>query len=175
MSLDDQDNQGTGNGRHYSRLLPVLFIAAICALVLYEAATSLVEQGNASGSPIQNAALYPKLLAILLFGMLGIQMVSDLKAVSPPQSDVPNASGRQNGQILFTAIAVLFYMIALPSLGFILATPVFVLALLLVFGDRNPVTLVTVPPAVSVGCLIVFQGFFNVNVPRGILGIAVNF
>lgn len=158
-----------------ARLFPVAALAAICGLALHETATSLVEQGNASGSPIQNAALYPKLLAYLLIALLLAQAISDLRATRARDTGMPAASVRQRNQIIAAAVAIVLYLAALPIAGFVLATPLFVFALLFVLGDRSLITLIGLPVAVSAGCLVAFQGVFNVNLPRGVFGIAVNF
>lgn len=175
MSLEDKERQTIAGRSRFAQILPIALMAAICGLVFYEAATSLLEQGNASGSPIQNAALYPKLLAFLMLALVVLQLVAELRDQTQHSSEMPPATGHQKSQILLTVLTLVLYMTALSTLGFILASTAFVFALLLIFGDRNPLTLVAVPPAVSAGCLLIFQVLFNVNLPRGVLGIAVNF
>ena len=157
-----------------SRLLPVAFLAAVSGLVLYEAATTLTEAGYASGTPISNAALYPRLLAGLLLSLLTLQVVAEFRGkVSPgPAEDAP-ATGH-GPQTALTALSITLYIALLPVAGFLVATPVLVLGLLLLLGDRAPLTLIGVPVAITLGCLLVFQGIFNVNLPRGIFGIALN-
>lgn len=157
------------------RHLPALVLAAVCGLVFYEAATTLTEQGYASGTPISNAALYPRLLAGLLLVLLAAQVVSDIRARGQAAGNEPAAAPDRAGQTVSAALSMIAYVALLPVLGFLLATPLFVLALLLMLGDRNPVTLAGVTVAITAGCLGVFQGLFNVNLPRGLFGIAVNF
>ncbi|MFZ7090773.1 tripartite tricarboxylate transporter TctB family protein [Primorskyibacter sp. 2E233] len=155
--------------------LPAIFLAALCGLIFYEAATTLTEQGYASGTPISNAALYPRLLAGLLLVLLVAQVVSDVRARGPSAGGEPAATPDKVGQTGLAALGMFAYVALLPVLGFLLATPLFVLALLLMLGDRNPVTLAGVTLAITAGCLLVFQGLFNVNLPRGLFGIALNF
>ena len=156
------------------RLLPVAFFAAVCGLVFYEAATTLTEQGYASGTPISNAALYPRLLSGLLLGLLVLQVVAEFRGGNSarPEEGAP-APGHVRLMAL-TALAITAYVASLPILGFLLATPILVLVLLILLGDRQPLTLIGVPTAITLGCLLVFQGIFNVNLPRGIFGIALN-
>lgn len=163
-----------GRARHVSRHIPAILLALLCGLVFYEAATTLAEQGYASGTPISNAALYPRLLAGLLLGLLALQVVSDVRSDGPPAfAEGPPALG-QGRQTAFAAVAIITYVALLPVLGFLLATPLFVLGLMLMLGDRNRATLVGVPLGITVGCMVVFQGLFNVNLPRGLFGIALN-
>lgn len=156
------------------RHVPALFLAALAGLVFYEAATTLTEQGYASGSPISNAALYPRLLAGLLLALVAVQVVADLRRGAPPAGSEPAATPDRAGQTSYVALGMVAYVALMPVLGFLLATPLFVLALMLVLGDRAPATLIGVPIGITAGCLLVFQGLFNVNLPRGLLGVALN-
>lgn len=59
-------------------VFPTLFFSALVGTCFYQAATSLVEQGAASGSAITNAALFPQLIAGLVAVLLVVQTVSDM-------------------------------------------------------------------------------------------------
>jgi len=155
--------------------LPVILLALVCGLVFYEAATTLTEQGYASGTPISNAALYPRLLAGLLLFLLSLQLINDLRGkAGAAQSDGPAADGT-SAQTVLVGLAIVAYVVLLPIVGFILATPILVLGMLALLGDRQIATLIGVPIVITVGCMLVFQGLFNVNLPRGLFGIALNF
>lgn len=171
----DQAASPSGNSFRISQHFPAIFLAILCGVVFYEAATTLAEQGYASGTPISNAALYPRLLAGLLLSLLALQVASDIWATKPFASDEAPAAPGQIRQTGFVAVAIIIYIVLLPVFGFLLATPLFVLTLLLLLGDRNRATLIAVPLGVTLGCLLVFQGLFNVNLPRGLLGLALNF
>jgi putative tricarboxylic transport membrane protein len=158
-----------------TRHLPALFLAAVCVLVLHEAATTLAEQGYASGTPISNAALYPRLLAGLLLFLLVVQVVADCRAPGPFIAERVQPRSGKIPLTALTGIAIVAYVALLPILGFILSTPLFVLGLLIMFGDRQSVTLLAVPLLITAGCMAVFQGLFNVNLPRGMFGVALNF
>ncbi|PWG16715.1 hypothetical protein DFK10_10360 [Salibaculum griseiflavum] len=171
----DATQLGSGLPKHpIWRHMPAVLLTVPCGLVFYEAATTLTEQGYASGTPISNAALYPRLLAGVLLALLALQVVSDVRSGPEAAGAEPAAAPDRPGQMAYAALGMVAYVLLLPVLGFLLATPVFVLALLLTLGDRNPVTLAALPLGVTLGCLAVFQGLFNVNLPRGLLGIAVN-
>ncbi|KJZ21746.1 hypothetical protein TW79_21290 [Tritonibacter mobilis] len=174
-SRPDQDPPNTTHGRSMLRHLPAVLMATLCGLIFYEAATSLAEQGYASGTPISNAALYPRLLAGLLLVLLAFQIIADVRATDPNAGVEDAASAGSTRQTAITGISIVACVMLLPIFGFILVTPVLVLGLLLLFGDRQPATLIAVPLAIPAGCLLVFQGLFNVNLPRGLFGIALNF
>lgn len=156
------------------KFLPILFLAAVCTLVLFEAATTMAERGQASGTPIQNAALYPRLLAVLLLILVVAQAFADLRQGVAGGSDARATTPRRLVQMSVVMLALVSYLALLPILGFLLATPVFVLALLLGLGEREPVVLIALSLAVPAGCLLVFQVLLNVNLPRGVFGIALN-
>ena len=161
--------------RRVSRQFPATFFALLCGVVLYEAATTLTEQGHASGSAISNAALYPRLLSGLLLFLAFFQVISDVRMSGPvPGAEEPAGPG-QDRLTVFAALTLVAYIILLPILGFLLTTPLFVLAFLLLLGDRNWTTLSFVPIATTAGCFVVFQVLFNVNLPRGLFGFALNF
>lgn len=161
--------------RHISQHFPAILLAVVCGLVFYEAATTLTEQGYASGTPISNAALYPRLLAGLLLFLLTLQVVSDVRIKGPSVSGEDPAAPGQARQTGFVALGIVIYIALLPVLGFVMATPAFIILLMLVLGDRNLTTLIGVPLGITLGCLVVFQGLFNVNLPRGLFEIALNF
>jgi hypothetical protein len=172
---DHPTDRGTTLRQRVWRHFPAILLGALGGLVLHEAATSLAEQGHASGTPISNAALYPRLLAGLLLGLVALQSVRDLRAAGPVASGEAAPAPGHAGRSLAVALGMVAYVAVLPVLGFLLATPVFVLALMLLLGDRAPATLAALPLAITAGCFAVFQGLFNVNLPRGLFGIALNF
>lgn len=169
---------GTAVDTHWhrvSRHLPEILFAILCGVVLYEAATTLTEQGHASGSAISNAALYPRLLSGLLLFLAFLQVISDFRLSGPMPGAEELAEPGQDRLTVFAALTLVAYIILLPILGFLLTTPLFVLAFLFLLGDRNWTTLSFVPIATTVGCFVVFQVLFNVNLPRGLFGLALNF
>lgn len=172
----EQDADASGAAGHrLSRHLPAILLAIICGVVFYDSATTLVEQGYASGTPITNAALYPRLLAGLLLALLALQVFTDIRAAPASDEDQSPAAPGHMRLSMFVAMAIVGYIMILPVLGFLVTTPVFVLVLLLVLGDRKTATLVAVPLGTTAGCVVVFQVLFNVNLPRGLFGLALNF
>ena len=52
--------------RQHAEWLVALFFSVVIAVVFYEIATSMTEQGIASGGPYDNAAAYPRAVAIVI-------------------------------------------------------------------------------------------------------------
>ncbi|MGI9435573.1 MAG: tripartite tricarboxylate transporter TctB family protein, partial [Geminicoccaceae bacterium] len=52
--------------RKHAEWLVALFFLGVIAIVFYEIATAMTEQGIASGGPYDNAAAYPRAVAIAI-------------------------------------------------------------------------------------------------------------
>ena len=58
--------------RKHAEWLAALFFSVVIAIVFYEIATSMTEQGIASGGPYDNAAAYPRAVAIVIGALLAL-------------------------------------------------------------------------------------------------------
>lgn len=165
---------GSGRGRRLAIFVPAVFFTILCVVVFYETAVTMANQGHASGTPISNAAFYPRMLALVLIALVGVQVLADIRSRGPAIRHQARSQGQHKVQIALVAAGLVAYTLLLPVLGFLLATPPFILVLLIVLGDRTIPALVGLPIGLTLGCLGVFQGLFNVNLPRGLFGIALN-
>jgi putative tricarboxylic transport membrane protein len=157
------------------RLLPPAFFLCIIAIVSYLCATSLTEQGYASGTPITNAALYPRLLVAVLLAMTVAQIITEIRTTGAPLSDDLGVLTRQRLiQIVQCTGLGILYLILLPMIGYLALTPVFVALMLLSLGIRAFTNIALFSILLTLGCSLIFQGLFNVNLPRGLFGIALN-
>lgn len=68
-----------------------------------------------------------------------------------------------------TLAAFLVYIVALPGLGFLLATAPFFALLMVLYGERRPVWVVLGSAGVTVGLYGLFRFGFTVMLPRGLL------
>ena len=165
---DDQDSL-------ILRLLPPAFFLCIIAIVFYLCATSLTEQGYASGTPITNAALYPRLLVAVLLVMTIAQIINEIRSTGLERSDDLGVLTHQRLiQIVQCTGLGIVYLILLPITGYLALTPVFVMLMLLSLGVRDFMNTIIFSFLLTFGCSLVFQGLFNVNLPRGLFGIALN-
>lgn len=157
------------------RLLPSAFFLCIIAIVSYLCATSLTEQGYASGTPITNAALYPRLLVTVLLVMTVTQVIAEIRTTGAAHSDDLGVLTQQHLiQIVQCTGLGIVYLILLPIIGYLALTPVFVALMLLSLGIRAVMNIVMFSILLTLGCSLIFQGLFNVNLPRGLFGIALN-
>jgi len=147
----------------------VLFLA-LPLVILWQSATSLDEQGVASGGPMVNAALFPRMIAWLLLGLAvinGARIAFGMIRKPSPLKATPTT----RLALIATAIFIV-YLIALPIAGYHLATPVLIAVLLKTLGLPFMASLAG---GVGMSLLVaaVFEGALNVVLPVGIFQIAV--
>ena len=144
--------------------------AAIPVTIFWQTATSLSEQGVASGGPMANAAFYPEILAWILSALVAIHAIRLATGrVSKPS---PLTAGPEIGRALITTGLFVVYLLAMPVMGFHIVTPLLCLGLLLLY--RIP-PLWAVPGALILwlGSAFIFEGLLNVVLPVGVFGIAI--
>mgnify|MGYP000844270422 FL=1 len=66
-------------------------------------------------------------------------------------------------------IAAGLFCVALKPLGFIPTALVFLLTMMLVFGNRKPRALVLAPLLVTAGIWLIFEKLLHLNLPQGVL------
>jgi len=157
------------------RLLPIFFFLSVVVIVLYQCSTSLREQGYDSGTPITNAALYPRLLVAVLLAMIMTQAFKEFRhlGVAIPE-ELGTLTQKRLIQIVQCSFLSISYLLFLPIVGFLALTPVFVSLTLFSLADRDYMNILIFSILLTLGCSLVFQGLFNVNLPRGMFGIAIN-
>ena len=160
----------------YLTWLIALFFAIIIALVFQQIATSFAEQGIASGGPYDNAASYPRIIAVFVAVLLGLQFgIEILKGKAPPDpiprlKDVePSDLGRAGTMLVVFAV----YLMVLTTVGYHLATAPMILAIMWICGMRNVLKMVLASVAIATGFAFVFEVFLNVVLPLGIWNIFI--
>lgn len=89
-----------------------------------------------------------------------------------PQEGTPDDPGVEPGsasRALSIWTAALVYVLALPYLGYLLATPVFLVAVLWLFEVRRAPLLAGVAIGFTLPVFLLFAEFLNVRLPTGIL------
>lgn len=145
-------------------------LLAVPLVIFWQSATSLAEQGVASGGPMENAARFPRMIAWLLLGL------SVLNGLRLALGHVREGSALDPTPTTRLALAVsggfLVYLLILPVLGYHLSTPILIAALLKLFG-LPPVRSLLGGVAMSLAVAAVFEGLLNVVVPVGLFQITV--
>lgn len=153
----------------YDWLVWALFIA-LPLVIFWQSATSLEAQGVAQGGPMENAALFPRMIAWLLLGLLALNGLR--LATGQVAQTSPIAATELTRMALIVTGCFVLYLLALPLLGYHLLTPVLMALLLQLFGLS---LLPSLAGGVAMSLIVaaVFQGLLNVVLPVGIFEITV--
>lgn len=150
--------------------LALLFLVP-AGLVFQQSATSLTEQGVASGDVMNNAAMFPRLLAAILAALAVLQVTMALR--KPPAA----TTGRWSTPIrnsLLVMVLLATYPFLLPLTGYHIATPLLCLSSLMLFG-LHPALAAGTGLAMSLAVALFFESALNVVLPVGIFGLALPF
>ena len=183
--------------------LCIIIFLLVIATVFQQIATSMTEQGIASGGPYDNAASYPRSLAIIIGFLLVAYVVSiffasnsgpdepleqetvapdltahDVALQAAKQSSESIPDNTQSAQIstvrgIGLLVVFAFYLLLLPQLGYQLSTPIMLGAVLLLAGSRRVLSIVVFSIAVSLGISFVFEVFLNVVLPGGVFSMNI--
>lgn len=141
-----------------------VFFIVIPLMVFWQISTSLVEQDAASGGPLSNAAIFPQIVAWVMLGLAGVSAVQIVAGrVTTPS---PIAATPTTKHALIATAIFLLYLFVLGPVGYYIATPVLIAALLRLFG------LGWVPCLVGAAVMTLtvaglFEGLLNVVLPLG--------
>jgi hypothetical protein len=152
--------------------LVIVFFAIIIAVVFQQIHTSMTEQGIASGGPYDNAAAYPKAVAIIIGLLLLLQ--AGLTWLSRGPSDSADGfaiSGTYRPMALLGIFAL--YLGLLGVLGYHLTTAPMIIALLLVCGAGMSVRIVLIALLISFSLAYFFEAHLKVVLPGGIYGLNI--
>ncbi len=159
--------------RYYAEWLSLGFFLALVAVVFQQINTDLTQQGIASGGPLQNAAFYPRAVAILIIGIVCIRVVQLVLEIKQTTAELPFKSLRQ--LILPAKLVFLFgvYLYLLGVLGYHLTTTPFLFLVTYISGDRK--TLYNILFSASVALLIayLFENFLRLVLPGGVFSINI--
>jgi hypothetical protein len=147
-----------------------IFFASIPAVIFWQSSTSLAEQGAAAGGPLENAALYPRVIATLMCIVVVIHGMRLVLGRVQHRSAWEGSSG--TGLALVLSVLFVAYLALLPYAGFHLATPVLLIIMMRAFGVGS-VTSVIASVTLWLTTAFIFEGLLNVVLPVGMLNISV--
>lgn len=147
-------------------LLAVLFLAAVCGVVFQQIATSFVEQGMAGGTPYDDAASYPRAVAIVVLALLAVALAQAFGRRPEASGEAPPrwaALARPAALIATFAL----YLAGLGLVGYSLATPPAVYAMMKIAGARRDGRAIVVAVAAMLATAILFEEGLKVVLPGG--------
>ena len=107
---------------------------------------------------------YPRVVGLGLFILGGILAVLGRQEGSPPVKDLYPAGSLKRVCVL--AAVTFIYIKLLEHLGFVLLTPVFLVCVMLLFGERKLYVSIPISLGVTLGIYYVFHDVFHVLLPR---------
>lgn len=157
--------------RRHAEWLTVAFFVTIVAVVFHQIATSMTEQGIASGSPYDNAAAYPRAVAVLIGIMIAGQAI--LLLFRPSTHEVKLDTGRAGPAAVLLAIFAA-YLLGLGFVGYHIATPLMIFLTMYAGGLRRIVVMVVFSMALSLGVAFCFEVFLKIVLPGGVFGLSIH-
>lgn len=170
----DRSNRKTGEW------LILAGFAALGAFVFAQIATSLTDQGAASGDALYNAALVPRVVTITMLGLglfVALRLIlgrgadaTDAQAATPPEP-MRKLRRMQGGIILLIAA----YLLLLEPLGFAIATTLGIGAMFAVLGVRPMWAAFLTGAGLMLVVAFIFEGLLKVVLPVGFTGVTLPF
>ena len=157
--------------RKLAEWLVVAFFLVLIATVFQQIATSMTEQGIASGGPYDNAAAYPRAVAIFMGCLLALSIL--IGRLFPDLDETPGLSVEKIRRPALLLVIFAIYLWALGYLGYHLATPPMLMALMILGGLRRPLEIILVSFAVSFFLAFVFEVFLKIVLPGGIFALNI--
>ncbi len=162
------------NSRKLAEWLVVLFFAVVVIIVFQQIMTDMTESGIASGGPYNNAAAYPRAIAIIISVFLIILLIlrfvtHSIRAESRQSSEVSTTHTLSNLIRPVSLLAIFAaYLWALGFLGYYIATPLMLAGIICVSGLRKPVQIVLTSIITTFLLAFVFESFLKIVLPGGI-------
>mgnify|MGYP001819072136 FL=1 len=156
----------------FLNLLALGFFLAVVVTAFWQIETDFKEQGIASGGPYDNAASFPRTIAIIIGVLLGLQLVVEvLRGKATSLAEGVETSDLARAAMMLVVFAV--YLMVLTTIGYHLATAPMIFAIMWICGMRNGLKLALASIAIATGFAFIFEVFLNVVLPLGIWDIFI--
>lgn len=133
-------------------------------LVMYQAATSLAGQGVASGGPLQNAAIFPRIVAWVLIGLCVIHAI---RLVAGHAGKLSPVEGTATTRLALVSLATfVLFLLLISTLGYYISSPLLLVVLMRLLG-LGWATSILAAATMTLGVAFIFEGLLNVVLPLG--------
>lgn len=149
---------GTIEIRHADKIGSVLLIGFSIAIYLLAGWIPLGRTPEHDPGP----AFFPRLVAIGIGFLATVQLVAMIYRGDGIHHEVPTDRVKS---VVLVAAALVAYVLAMQYLGFLLASFLFLVALLVYSGESNPRIIALIAIGFPFGLYFVFAGIFNVPLP----------
>ncbi len=157
--------------KKHAEWLVIAFFLALIATVFQQIATSMTEQGIATGGPYDNAAAYPRSVAILMGCLLVVLVIFNRLLGQPGANEGLSFADLRRPALLLVIFAV--YLAALGTLGYHIATPLMLMAVMILGGLRRPLEIILVSLGVSLLLAFMFEVFLKIVLPGGMFALNI--
>ena len=113
-------------------------------------------------------SFFPWVVTVCLFILSIFLLIQGLLPLGSKQ--IPSPLNVRRWKICSGLIAVAIYLTTLPQLGFVIANILLFAALMLLYGERRPVPLLSGSILVPIAIFLIFRDLFQIRLPSGILG-----
>ena len=164
-------------GERIAYWLVVLFFAIVIGVVFQQIMTSMTEQGIATGGPYDNAAAYPRAVAVIIGVLVVLQLLVSLwtrrrhSATHHESGDLTATSGLLKPVLLLVLFAL--YLAVLPKLGYHLATTPMLMAVMALCGVRKLGVLAAVALGIAFVLAFLFEFYLNIVLPGGVFALNI--
>ncbi|MDE0112961.1 MAG: tripartite tricarboxylate transporter TctB family protein [Albidovulum sp.] len=158
---------------HHLSWAVAAFFASIIAVVFHQISTTMTEQGIASGGPYNNAAAYPRAVAVTIAFLVAAQLVVEFATGRNADPALPCARLRDLKRPALLLVSFAVYLNLLPELGYHLTTAPLICSILWTCGERKPAKLLITSLAMAFIAAFFFEKVLNVVLPGGYFGLNI--
>ncbi len=152
--------------RTHAEWLAIVFFFALVGVVFQQISTDFVTQGIASGGPLDNAAAYPRAIAILILCLLAVRGVAQLRTEQPATERATPIATLKRPAALLAVFAL--YLLSLNFLGYHLSTTPMIAIVMLLSGEREPIKILAFSAGFATLAAFTFEKFLRIVLPGGI-------
>ncbi len=113
-------------------------------------------------------SFFPWVVTFSLFILSVLLLIQGLLPLVSTQT--PSPMNVRRWKIFAGLIAVAIYLTTLPQLGFVIANILLFATLMVLYGERRPVPLLSGSILVPIAIFLIFRDLFQIRLPSGILG-----
>ncbi|MCF7944233.1 MAG: tripartite tricarboxylate transporter TctB family protein [Spirochaetia bacterium] len=148
----------------------------IVGVVFWQVHTDMTEAGIASGGPLNNAAAYPRGLAVILALLSATRIV--IKIFKRTEDEAAEGNGGKAVLDAFyrsSLLLILFaiYLWGLGYFGYHIMTPIFLIVVLYYAGERKWQMMLLFGVLSSLAVAFIFEVFLKIVLPGGIFSINI--
>lgn len=141
----------------------IVFCAALYLFIVIKA----IDSGDVYGQ--LGPAYWPKFVLVSIMVLSVMVALFSIKGVLQGKLPASRKLTFSAANIRFTAAVSLItgYLVLLPYVGFLVLTPIMMIAFMYLLGERNKLLMFTIPFVLTIGIVLVFTKAMYVPLPRG--------